>query len=265
MKLTSLTVSAFTAGAMISTSFTAGAALIAYEGFDYPSNSAVVGQNGGTGWNGEWVAHNADSPGLVVNGTGLSYPNFPSTGLSVTPGGYVSARRSFSSSNLTEGVLYMSMLIQPLSNTRTGIRISNNSVGQNSSTFQAAFGIFDGVAAIVDSFGNNTKLAQSSAVTTGVTHLLVARIDLTTDTIRLYLDPTPGGAEPTTASTSYTWSTDRLNNIGSITAGGLSGGNGGQYDEIRVGTTFAAVAVPEPSSVGLLALGAGLLARRRRS
>src|SRR6185436_1801168 len=59
------------------------AALIVYEGFNYPVGSSLPGQNGGTGWMGAWIGPNlggaattsGDVPFSMTNG--LSWTNGP--------------------------------------------------------------------------------------------------------------------------------------------------------------------------------------------
>lgn len=50
----------------------AGAQLIAYEGFDYPAGSEVKDQRGGTGWNGAWFAA-PQSKGITVKEPGMAF------------------------------------------------------------------------------------------------------------------------------------------------------------------------------------------------
>src|SRR2546425_7463578 len=64
---------------------TSQAALIVYEGFNYPIGSSLPGQNGGTGWMGAWVG-----PNLGGASTGNDLPFAVTNGLSWTNGaGYV--------------------------------------------------------------------------------------------------------------------------------------------------------------------------------
>ena len=115
---------------------------------------------------------------------------------------------------------------------------------------------------VVESRGGNGQADSGIAAVTGQTTLLVLRADFTSgiDKFTLYVNPTPGGAEPLAGAGKQDV------DIGAVT--GLTLYSTGAYsvDEIRVGTTFADVVptVPEPSSVIMLAIGVGGLAAFRR-
>ena len=115
--------------------------------------------------------------------------------------------------------------------------------------------------------GNGTTNVSDDVISQNVTALLVLKIDFTSTTtanLSLFVNPTIGGADPVTADVSQTRNTALTFN-----AIRIQGNGNGSWDELRVGESFADVtpfvAVPEPTTVGLLG-GAGLLslARRRR-
>ncbi len=108
----------------------------------------------------------------------------------------------------------------------------------------------------------------------GETKLLVARIQFTgdanADRMTLWIDPS-GEAAPLDADAVSDFSSF---NLGDFTQFGLQWNHAAFVDEIRIGETFADVAgieassrmvIPEPTSLALLGLGAGVLAVRRRA
>jgi hypothetical protein len=96
----------------------------------------------------------------------------------------------------------------------------------------------------------------------GQTVLFVVRGDFTSgnDTFRVYVNPTPGLAEPASAD-----ATKSDSNVGTISVLGLDTGGSFKADEIRIGTTFAdVVPTPEPTSLLLLVLICFPMLLRRR-
>jgi hypothetical protein len=168
------------------------------------------------------------------------------------------ALRTLSSSYVTaSGTDYwISFTINvPATSTDVGISLFEGSSGERN---------FMGVSS---GLSNNYGLLQPNLNTavardTG-THFYVLQY-AASGAVNLWLDPDQsslGGAAPTGGTNvsgtrgSFTFDTIRL--------GSFNGS--GAVDELRIGTTFADVSpVPEPSTVGLLAIGALGLARRRR-
>lgn len=223
---------------------TAAANPIAYDGFIYivgPLN----GNNGGIGFAIPWLA----DPGVIVQPPGLSHPlALPSEGLEVG-GGFNSARPLNSPLSLVE--YWASFLI----NANPG----NDQVWLGldtapSSTPLVWFG------RRLDTYfieqGTGPAITGGVASPVGVTDLLVARfqqvgvgtnVDLWVNTNDFTSPPLISTVVPTVP---YTW-------VNMQVQSGLFA------DEIRIGPTAFDVAVPEPATFALLALGGMVLLRRR--
>ena len=240
----------------------AQAGVVAYEGFDYTAGTVLhPTANGGTGWASAWVLR--DSAGLKVATSGLSYPGLPSSvGLALTPvvGEADQELRKMSSS--VTGVSYISFLVQTRSNGASFLR-----VGPDGGEF-ASFGVKGTTLFANNSFTHDASdsLGTTGALAAGVTHLIVAKVDLLNGgLLSVYADPTAGAAEP--ASPAVTYAITAPISYDTIAVAGVwVGTTNVLFDEIRVGTTFADVtSVPEPTSIALLGAAAmGLIARRRR-
>lgn len=226
---------------------TASAGSLAYDGFDYLPGP-LSGNNGGTGFAAPWIA----DPGVAVQPPGLAQPlALPSTGLEV--GGLFNSARPLSNSlNLPE--YWASFQI-------------NSSPGNDQ--VWLGFDLVPNQTPLVW-FGRrlNTYFIQqngSSAVTGGVaspvgtTDLVVARfrqaglftnVDLWVNTNNFASPPLVAAVVPTVP---YSW-------VNMQVQPGLFA------DEVRIGTTaFDVSTVPEPASLGLLAVAGLALLRRRHA
>ena len=251
------------AAVMIGGSTRAFATPIASESFDYTDGSALAGQNGGSGWSGGWTATGTGT-GPSVASPGLSSSTMDTSGLKASlPNTNVGALRVPTSSPDADGsTVYLSFLARQTSSGTGGYSGLSLFSGTGTET------LFLGRPTNAANWGVDPKAGTGAVLSTSpaaAQSLLVARIDFGAGTtagnerVRLYVNP--GSTEPAVADVNlpdkanFTW--DRIR---------LQAGNGGtaDWDEVRIGTTFADV-VPEPATAGLLAVaGAGLLARRRR-
>ena len=111
----------------------------------------------------------------------------------------------------------------------------------------------------------NTDLALTSVpVIANQTHLFVVRADFLpgNDVFRLYVDPPTNQPEPASANATMT-SFD----LGNANVVGLTGPGAFGFDELRIGSTWSDVTVPEPTSSMLLLAGlvGPIFTARRRS
>lgn len=263
----------------------AQAAVLAYEGFDYPADDTIVGKTGGTGWGSNaWTTTGGDGPDVVVSGslvsTNVTY-NSASTGNhgQVGPGRRVarfldtSVGGVFDSVGFLNGAgdigvdgttLYLSFMIQETVGNADGyyeLVFNRNDLGDG--------GRIGGIGD--DQAGANINLRTGGTHTsiiprdTGV-HLFVVKFDFLSgnDRVSVYADPT-GSSEPGVPTTQVTLSDMSFDGL-SFAA--FVGDTVNKVDEIRIATTFAeAVGVPEPSTVALsfLAIGVAVARRSRRT
>lgn len=260
------------------------ATLLAYEGFNYTAGATVDSLGGGTGWSDNWSSANPNPPSVTAGG--LTFGSLVTVGDKLTVP-FVSgengrgAQRNLSSSaagyfdsgdNLTNSTAWMSILVQPGSDTTDNLNVQLGNTANSQPSFTIASAVvgsgtyygFDGPSSF-DSTGVSVK--------NGTTVFLVAEITFVNPgafsegtNVTLYVDPTPGLTAPAAGTASVSGSIKTL-----AASGGVSViGNGWSFDELRFGTTYADVApaVPEPAPLALAAAaGAGLLllGRQRRS
>ncbi len=278
-----------------------GAASIAhgatvYESFDYTPGSAIVGKNGGTGFNGAWTGAGTTSNNIV--GAGLSFGNLDVTGGSNlrsdrTGRGVTSRTISTTSKDtlLAESTIWFSVLMDPsggngFANNTYATLIFGDTAFADANASGApvlaggnAFGVgfvgdepepssTDASLVGIQSLAYNagTVSTNGNIVPGDVTSLIVGRIDFDdvgsggNDVLRLYRVTDPNLALPGSAFATITTNLDQSGfNIVSIADPQTA-----IFDEIRIGTTLESVTIPEPSSLALVGLGALTLLRGRR-
>ncbi len=254
---------------------------IAYDGFSYTADATIGGENGGTGWTGAWV----------TNGTATNYT--ASTPLAYSAGSVTvtgDTRTALVGSDATDlyarpfapqtGTLYFSFLFRYDDNGSAGnlendefvhFMLNNDAANNISggigllSTSTSFLGVRIGV-----SNGGGTTVSSPTTMLADTTYLLVGKIWkdglANYNRVDLFINPSTS-VEPGTASATRTESMT-VNTISHFTVRGFQIDTNDRYiiDELRIGTTYDSVVVPEPSTA-MLILGASgvLLASRRRA
>jgi hypothetical protein len=217
-----------------------------YEGFDYVP-SPLAGQNGGSGFAAPWLA----DPNVLVQPPGLSAASaLPSTGLAIG-GGFNSARPLFNALNAPD--YWASFQIQAApGNDQVFLGLDT----APSSLPLVSFGRILNTYFIRQGGGPIAQGGVGSAV--GITDLLVAHFQQTGPgtLVQLWVNPTDYTLPPTVSTL--------LPFVVSYTYVDMQVQPGFLADEVRIGMTPLEVsAIPEPGSLGLLALGLWALLWRR--
>lgn len=250
------------------------AATLSYEGFDYAQGD-LAGNGGGVGFTGNWSV-TTGSWNVVADS--LSYATLETTGNKVvaqTGGTNIAARSTGSQPD--SGEFWASILVDSLSWNGGGLTFSANTsnLNLNAGDFdnRARFGFGINGSNYVYTLDGRTGTPVSGSVAGAPegTVFLVAKFDVTNGLFSMWANPDPGGSSPTggnliAENVSFTRTgSDFANDI--QFAGLFTNWSGVGLDEVRLGTDFASVVIPEPSTLvlfGIAGLGAGIFARRRR-
>lgn len=251
----------------------ARAALIVYESFEsYTAGAALSAGAGGTGWTANWSA----IAGITAESAALTYTNGAISISGGTRTGQVgsvadntsAASRQFASQ--TNSTLYMSMLFS-LSAGTTDVddflhfMFNNDTLNTNSGGFGDLSQTTTTLDARIGTTNGGTSTLGSTSITLGTTYFLVAKLSKSVtnyDRVDLFVNP----STLTEGSPSVTDSADAgISSIAFFTLRTLAidATDKYQFDELRIGTTYADV-VPEPASTALLALGGFSTCLRRR-
>lgn len=248
------------------------ASLLAYEGFDYASTN-LAGANGGSGWATSWKGNAALTTNSLADMQTNSVPAPTGYGPNpiggstkmANPGGAISAYRGLTSaSDIDLGVTstyYMSMLVE-----RSG---SGFSFGIKDSS-----GVNNVLGAAVSTGGAITMSVGTNAVTSaniignGSAYLWVFKVvanasGVDTAYVQVYNE---GVTVPSAEPAAWLLTNNvALSSIGSVLYLGGGSNRTIQYDEIRIGTTWDSVVIPEPATIGLLGLALPVLLCLRRA
>lgn len=256
-------------GAMTIMAASAGfahAALNAYDGFTgYPAGD-LTGNNGGSGWNG---AYTDSGNSTIVETTGLTYLNLQTTGgKSRTNDGGGVTTINFRNLNAIYGDDETETWISFVGR-RNGATATNlfagvslyNSNGTGTADGEVSFASTTAGTVLwrVLDLGGAASTNSTVAINSDTNYFLLARIiwntpDLTlagpttagNDAVYLYVNPTIGGAAPSTASASAARNVT-ITNFDKIRIAGQNAVDF-SFDEIRIGSTFADVTPTIPSN-----------------
>lgn len=287
LEMLTMRCSGFLAVFILLASAPANADLVAYEGFDY-GNASLGGQSGGFGFAEGWsdvVNTAATATGDVLNGP---YPGLTTSGghgymgtsnrtgrtlaTSSNSGGFGAFLDTNSNIGADNTTLYLSYTFRYGStNPFWAMELHRDGTGDGNRILQigqADSG--DGVELRANNDSGTDKQLDSSPDTAA--HFVVLRFDFGAagDNLRVFYDPTIGpSTEPATPTAEYLASAGLDLSFDRVSFASFNG-NGAflDFDEIRVGTSFASVAaVPEASAylcMGLVGVISGVVTMRRR-
>jgi hypothetical protein len=240
--------------------------VIVYEGFDYKDGDPLKGQNGGVGWKNAWGAGSTSTimkPSLVDPSGKLA--TVGNSALTPSAGSTLDPRTLPAALGGDNSTKYVSFLLTPRApsdvNTSAGLLLPSTKggllIGESSGSL---YGLTD--------IGTNTTMASNTIPRRDTTVFLVVKAQFgngtNNDTFSLYVNPTPGDAEPAKADASLAFVLGQAPSIVlDATYAPQAGVTQWQFDEIRIGTTFADVTpkapAPEPGSLVLAFVGGSLL------
>ncbi|MDX2082302.1 MAG: PEP-CTERM sorting domain-containing protein [Terrimicrobiaceae bacterium] len=277
--------------ALAVTASTTQAALLAYEGFDFPTGNLPMGSGNGPGG----AAPNNGAPGFSTGYTLADGGGNPVVASSTMA--YPGVAASPNQLNVPGSVRFGRFLDTSVSGPFDGYLDGSGNIGADGTTlwlaylFQAGgtggtqgFGLFvdqirgDGFPRPIvnigvdngsfawrrsaDGAGNTWSSLTNGAVNTDV-NLFVLRIDFASgdDTMRIFLNPdvsagTPDNASANALITGYEMSFDAI--------GFSTFGQNYSVSSLRIGSDFGSSVVPEPSTLALGLVGIAALAIRRR-
>ena len=236
---------------------TSRAALLAQDTFSYATNATIVGQGSDSNWPTAGKKWTGATTAIMETGD-MSYSNLAVSGDSVeVQGNNQGVFRALGVTNSTAGqILWLSALMQvdqSVGNSYAGVSLYS---GATEKFFFGQRNVDSKWGIEISNNGPRTDSTVSTA--SNVTAFLVVELDGIAGAIRLYVNPTTlGGNAPATASATISFANFSFDTF-RIQSGGAEKLD---VDELRLGTTYASVtpmAVPEPTTALLLALGGGL-------
>jgi len=243
-------------------------ALLVYEGFEYTAGTSIAGQAGGIGFGSNTWTETETTPGnLDTMGTGsLSYGSLTANGNRLqlntpTATGNSDQRNFTAQSGSNYPVMWAGFLINVQAASLSSITNGYLQLRPNSGSGVGAYlGVFtDGGGNKVFGIGSNqsgfTTAFSSVSLALNTTYFLAARVTWNlsgAETIDLFVNPNLDGSglTPAISTAALSITLDRFARVGLV--GGTTGTTW-NYDEFRLGQSFAEIApVPEPSTAMLL-------------
>ena len=239
------------------------AGLLVSEGFNYPATTPVYGQSGGTGWTSPWSDYSGGAF-ITTSAASLSYGTLPTSGGAASSAVVTGSPFSYLVRGLPSTAassIYVSFLLRRDEDTAANYGGINLLASGDS--------VFIGKSGTTSTLGlESTPGIESTSTTlaTGSTYFLLAQVEFGAaggkDRISLYVNPAVDGTIPASPDAVRT---DLA--LGAAQYVYLNNSGGWTTDEIRVGTSWAAV-IPEPQAwtwvLGGIALLAPLARRLRQ-
>jgi hypothetical protein len=247
------------------------ASLLLHESFDYTVTAGTQTLTGTPAFYGNLssLAAAGSNNAQVLSGSiaGPSASPFASSGNSLSWGGslWLDLQGTLAS-NVTSGTTYYFSFLARASNTTDNVISIELSNGGNQ-RLQAGI---NGASFFATAANPTATTNTGGSVTAGTTYFIVGKMVFNGNSNTISMSAfAPGDVPPATEPVTWTATastaafTQNINSIRYRTYGGAAGGP--VLDEFRLGTTWDAVAIPEPSIVGafLGALGLGFAAFRR--
>ena len=254
--------------AVLSGSRDARGALLAYEPFDYsPAGADLNGSNGGFGFSGPWAPGGFNAS--VNNNYDVASGSLPFQQLLIG-GNRVSSLPTTAIAGLTRPLVaplgaagetkYVSVVLRPEGTVGAGAFNGFFGLTLESPTEPEMYigkpgsGTLDRY--VVENRGGAGQVVSNVTPTANQTALLVlkAQFSATSDLFTLYVNPTPGAAEPSSGLVKNDANLGVVNGLTIYSTGAFS------VDAIRLGDTFADVTpVPEPGVAAITCVGVCLL------
>ena len=221
--------------------------LVAYEPFDYsPAGADLLGANGGSGFAGPWAAGGDVSVNYDIGADSLSFAELSTTGNRVTTDALASSTggmvRELSVPLGAPGTTsYLSVIIRPEDTLHQGLFGGFLGIYLNASTGDELFVGKPGGGAldewVLEDLGGAQQHASGVDAVVEEEFLLVVRADFSdgNDVFTLYVNPTPGGAEPQTGTVKNDSDVGTVRSLWFWASGAFS------IDELRIGTSYADV------------------------